>query len=64
MTEQELAALTESLEMPEAVPENGRRRHIGLRNVHRRLQVYYGSPFGIQVHSQKGEGTEVWVDIP
>jgi len=37
---------------------------IGIRNVQRRIQLYYGKEYGIYVRSEKGIGTEVTLVIP
>ena len=37
---------------------------VGLYNVHRRLELLYGKPFGLDIRSIPGEGTEVFVRIP
>lgn len=37
---------------------------IGLRNVHQRLQLFYGEKYGINISSKKGEGTRVEILIP
>ena len=37
---------------------------IGLRNVHRRIQLYYGEKYGLSIKSRPGRGTEVTVRIP
>jgi two-component system sensor histidine kinase YesM len=36
----------------------------GLRNVHKRIQLYYGKEFGLSVQSQYRGGTHVSVTIP
>ena len=36
----------------------------GLFNVNQRIQLHYGSEYGLKVQSTYGEGTEVWVRIP
>jgi two-component system sensor histidine kinase YesM len=36
----------------------------GLLNVDNRLKLTYGSPYGLQITSQLGEGTVVWVNLP
>ncbi|WP_308636499.1 sensor histidine kinase [Paenibacillus silvisoli] len=36
----------------------------GLKNVQERLELYYGKPFGISVHSKPGRGTLVRVSMP
>lgn len=38
--------------------------HIGLRNVHRRIQLTYGPPYGITVDAVEGRGTVVTLHIP
>lgn len=37
---------------------------IGLINIHRRIQLYYGEAFGLTVESQPGQGTAVSIHIP
>lgn len=39
-------------------------RHIGLRNVNSRIQLYYGRHYGISIESRDGLGTSVTVRIP
>ncbi len=36
----------------------------GLFNVNQRIQLHYGSEYGLKVQSTYGAGTEVWVRIP
>ncbi|WP_241242769.1 sensor histidine kinase [Paenibacillus whitsoniae] len=36
----------------------------GLHNVHRRLRLYYGESYGVQVESIDGEGTVVTIRLP
>lgn len=33
--------------------------HVGLRNVHERIQLYFGEDFGLTILSQEGNGTKV-----
>ncbi|RAU91923.1 sensor histidine kinase [Paenibacillus sp. YN15] len=40
------------------------RKRIGLRNIHQRIQLYYGSDYGLTVHSRLGEGTCVRAEFP
>jgi two-component system LytT family sensor kinase len=47
------------LEGPETV---GRRRGIGLANVHQRLKIAYGR--GLEVHAERGVGTRVSFEVP
>lgn len=37
---------------------------IGLKNVHRRIQLYYGKEYGIAIDSSPGKGTMITVKIP
>lgn len=41
-----------------------RSEHIGLANVHRRLQILFGEPYGVTVVSTEGKGTEVVMRLP
>ena len=43
------------------IPE---RERIGMVNVHRRLQLYFGEPYGLMVESQPGEYTRIRLRIP
>lgn len=40
-----------------------RSSHIGVYNVHRRLQMYYGDGYGVTIHSEVGVGTQVTLRI-
>lgn len=37
---------------------------IGLRNVHDRIRIHYGVPYGLRIGSASGVGTVIRVDIP
>lgn len=37
---------------------------IGIRNVHERIQLLYGTEYGVEITSEKGEGTKVKVELP
>lgn len=41
--------------------ENG---SIGLKNIHTRIQLYYGETYGITIASHKGRGTSVCLTLP
>ncbi len=43
--------------------QGGRPIGIALRNVHRRIQLFYGEEYGLTIHSAPGEGTSVDVKI-
>ena len=45
-------------ENPDAKP------HIGLKNIHERLQLTFGPDYGLQIESAPGEGTKVIANLP
>ncbi|HKM07909.1 MAG TPA: ATP-binding protein, partial [Sphaerochaeta sp.] len=45
-------------------PHSPKGNGIGVRNVHQRVQLYYGSDFGLEISSQLDEGTLVRIVIP
>lgn len=47
-----------------SISSTGMESESGLRNVQKRIKLYYGSQYGIQIDSEKGSGTSVWVKIP
>ena len=44
--------------------ENDAFSSIGLRNAHRRIELYYGEGYGLDIASQEGAGTVVTVRVP
>ncbi|MGI5896265.1 MAG: sensor histidine kinase [Oscillospiraceae bacterium] len=44
--------------------ENSRHTHIGLLNVHKRLQLSFGPQYGLVIHSEVGVGTVVTIRLP
>jgi two-component system sensor histidine kinase YesM len=60
MTAEKLESLYQSLEDQ----EDGEHNRIGLRNVHMRLQLSYGSEHGLVIQSELGLGTKVRFSIP
>lgn len=38
--------------------------HVGIWNCLRRLRLYYGEDFKFKVTSRRGEGTQVWMELP
>ena len=38
--------------------------HIGIANVHQRIRLYYGAPYGLTIQSEDGKGTEVTLTLP
>jgi len=49
-------------EQPEKEPAD--RERIGMVNVHRRLQLYFGEPYGLEVQSRPGAYTRIRLRIP
>ena len=37
---------------------------IGLSNIHSRIRLYYGPPYGITINSEKTKGTSVFIQVP
>ncbi|MBC6315793.1 sensor histidine kinase [Listeria grandensis] len=44
--------------------EKGEQGHIGLVNIHRRIQLYFGERYGLEITSARGQGTEVTLRVP
>ena len=53
----------QQLEMLRAGVYEDRHPGIGLVNVHKRLRMYFGEPYGLTFESQEDEGTIVTVHI-
>lgn len=60
MNSDELQALRQEISRPCQETQKG----FGLANVNERLRIYYGAEYGLQIFSEKGEGTWVEVRIP
>ncbi|KQY83059.1 hypothetical protein ASD24_12280 [Paenibacillus sp. Root52] len=58
----------EGLNMGETLPNPKNNRQlfsgIGIRNVHDRIELLYGAPYGVTIMSNVGEGTRVTVTLP
>ncbi|MFD2672247.1 cache domain-containing sensor histidine kinase [Marinicrinis sediminis] len=37
---------------------------IGVHNVHQRIRLHYGEPFGLEIQSMEGKGTRVTINLP
>lgn len=61
MTPEQLA---KALQPPGPEEEAARFRHVGLWNVHRRLQYSFGESYGLAMESIPGEGTTVTIRLP
>lgn len=60
-----LARLRADLELPiEAEESEAKENGFGLQNVHQRLKLYFGAPYGVTLESIAGEGTQIHVRIP
>ncbi|SEU24337.1 sensor histidine kinase [Paenibacillus sp. NFR01] len=70
MSPERLRALHESINEEEqasgssAGPGGRRAGGIGLRNVHQRLKLFYGEEYGLEIQSEAGEGTTVFMTLP
>ncbi|WP_438434217.1 sensor histidine kinase [Gorillibacterium sp. sgz500922] len=62
MSEATLAELRESLDGVDT--EDGKRKGIGMRNVHERIRLRYGSRYGLSIDSVVGQGTRVTIRLP
>ena len=50
--------------MSQGVPFEKDRGGFGMVNVHQRLVLFYGEPFGLKINSWYGSGTRVRIIIP
>lgn len=50
--------------LTEETMERSRGSGIGLRNVHQRIQLYFGSAYGLEIESEPDEGTLVRIRLP
>lgn len=64
ISESDLLKIRTALEHPESIEETGTQFGIGLRNVQARLNLHYGTGYGLEIESQEGEGTTVILNIP
>lgn len=66
MTKEQLNSLCDSLAEPARFTELGQRnkQSIGLKNIHSRIELYYGQGYGLSIKSQEGRGTEVTIRLP
>ncbi|AIQ55947.1 cache domain-containing sensor histidine kinase [Paenibacillus borealis] len=72
LTPQQLAQLHEAIyakEEPGADPSGTssggyKSGGVGLRNVHQRLQLFYGEEYGLEVQSEAGKWTTVFMSLP
>lgn len=60
MSEEQAEALLDYTKELKTAKGNG----IGVRNVHERIQLYFGKEYGVQIISEEDEGTEVLLHLP
>ncbi len=63
MSDEEMAKVRSGFSK-EATDSEMRGRHIGLRNIHRRVTMMFGEAFGVDIRSRQGEYTEVSIKLP
>ncbi len=59
-----LQAVREEIDAPTEPLRESSEFGVGLRNVHQRIQLYYGPEWGVVIESDAGKGTSVTVRIP
>jgi len=66
MTEEKLSQIRENLEKEPHFTELGHRNNqsIGLKNIHSRIELYYGKGYGLSVESLEGKGTKINIKLP
>ncbi len=66
MDEETLHTLQQSLNEEASFTELGHRnkQSIGLKNIHSRIELYYGRGYGLTVKSEKGSGTTIRIRLP
>ena len=45
-------------------PKYDQPQHLGILNVHKRIRLLYGKPYGVQIESQVGMGTKITLLLP
>lgn len=66
MTEERLTELRKSLKEKAEFTELGHRnkQSIGLKNIHTRIQLYYGEGYGMHIESTENQGTSITLRVP
>lgn len=61
-----LQKLNDNLHNQAVFTEIGRRskQSIGLKNIHSRIELYYGTGYGLTIASQEGTGTTITIQVP
>lgn len=55
--------MLEKIEREETIRDS-RGEHVGILNCLHRLQTIYGKEAKFQITSERGTGTQVWIEIP
>lgn len=65
MTEDELEEVRNMLKNPGIVQDRaGKSGGVGVKNVHDRIRLYFGEPYGLTLTSKKDHGTEAVLTVP
>lgn len=64
MEEETLREVRRRIYHPENLAEDARYASIGLSNIYKRIQLLYGSEYGLEIDNQAGMGVEVKVCLP
>lgn len=64
MTPARVQEMTNILEMPEQQQEFSGASGIGLKNLHRRIQLLFGEIYGLRIESELDSGTKITMTIP
>jgi len=59
-----VALLLPHREPDDSAAAAGRRKRIGLYNIHQRIRLNYGEAYGLRVWSEAGKGTRVTLRFP
>lgn len=63
---EQLSEINRKLKEEPSFTELGHRnkQSIGLKNIHSRIELYYGRGYGLTIHSEAGRGTTVQIKLP
>ena len=56
--------ILEKIRSGQAYTDKHGQKHIGIWNCRRRMEVFYGSSARMDIVSERGEGTQIWLDLP
>lgn len=64
MSQEQLKEVKHRIAAEGQMTGNGKRSHIGVQNVNRRIKLLFGENYGLSINSYEGMGTEVEIFIP